>query len=249
MGMMSFMETTFDDILYGKLKMRQPLYGPRVSVDTVLLSWFVRLKQSDRVMELGTASGGISLILAKRWPNVASITAIDIQEELIGMARENAEINGLSARVTFEVGDIKNISALWPTQSFDVVVVNPPYNEIAESRVSPKRNVAISRQGIACTLEDVVRASFYLLKDRGKLYMVLKASRLSELCCLLEKNRMPLKRLKVVYPKPKAEASVILAEARRNAGKGVKVEPPLYICDESGSYTPELISAYEIGDR
>ena len=101
--MMSFMETTFDDILYGKLKMRQPLCGPRISVDTVLLAWFARLRQGDRVIELGTASGGVSLILAKRWPTVSFITGIDIQEELVKMARENAEINGLADRVTFEV--------------------------------------------------------------------------------------------------------------------------------------------------
>jgi len=247
--MMSFMETTFDDILYGKLKMRQPLCGPRISVDTVLLAWFARLRQGDRVIELGTASGGVSLILAKRWPAVSFITGIDIQEELVKMARENAEINGLADRVTFEVCDIRNITSLYPPQSFDVVVVNPPYNEIGESRASPKRGVAISRQEVVCTLEDVVRASYHLLKDRARLYMVLKAGRVSELCWLLEKTRMPLKKLKVVYPKPKVEASIILVEARRNAGRGVKVEPPLYICDESGNYTPELMSAYEIGGK
>lgn len=60
------MEITLDDILYGKLKLKQPLHGPRVSVDTVLLSWFVRLRSKDRVMELGTASGAVALILDRK---------------------------------------------------------------------------------------------------------------------------------------------------------------------------------------
>jgi len=241
-------ESTFDDILYGKLKMYQPLHGPRISVDTILLSWFAKLKNDDNVIELGTASGAVALILAKRWPNVPVIRAIDIQEDLIKMAKENAAINGLSDRVVFEVGDIRKIHALYPTQSFDVVVVNPPYNEVSGSRISPKRNLAISRQGIACTLEDVIKASFYLLKDKGRLYLILRAKRISELCYFLEKNRMPLKRLKVVYSKPGREASVVLVEARRNAGRGARIEPPVYICDELGNYTPELLSAYKIGE-
>ena len=100
-------ESTFDDILYGKLKMHQPLHGPRISVDTILLSWFAKLKNDDNVIELGTASGAVALILAKRWPHVPVIRAIDIQEDLIKMAKENAAINGLSDRVVFEVGDIR----------------------------------------------------------------------------------------------------------------------------------------------
>ena len=246
--MIPLIESTFDDILYGKLKMRQPLHGPRISVDTILLSWFVKLKNDDNVIELGTASGAVALVLAKRWPKVPLIRAIDIQEDLIKMAKENAAINVLSDRVVFEVGDIRKIHALYPTQSFDVVVVNPPYNEISGSRISPKRNLAISRQGIACTLEDVIKASFYLLKDKGRLYLILRAKRISELCYFLEKNRMPLKRLKVVYPKPGREASVVLVEARRNTGRGACIEPPVYICDEAGDYTPELLSAYKIGE-
>ena len=81
-------ESTFDDILYGKLKMHQPLHGPRISVDTILLSWFAKLKNDDNVIELGTASGAVALILAKRWPHVPVIRAIDIQEDLIKMAKE-----------------------------------------------------------------------------------------------------------------------------------------------------------------
>ncbi|WP_040348172.1 tRNA1(Val) (adenine(37)-N6)-methyltransferase [Acetomicrobium hydrogeniformans] len=243
------MEITLDDILYGKLKLKQPLHGPRVSVDTVLLSWFVRLRSKDRVMELGTASGAVALILAKRWQKVSAIKGIDIQEELIEIARENALANDLEDKVTFERGDVREISAICPPQTFDAVVVNPPYDEAFKSRTSPKEGVALAKQGIACTLEDVIRASFYLLKDRGRLYMVLRAKRTSELCYLLEKNRMPLKRLKIVYPKPKTEASVVLIEARRNAGRGLRLEPPLFICDERGDYTPELLAAYELEEN
>lgn len=138
------MEITLDDVLYGKLKLKQPLHGPRVSVDTVLLSWFVRLRSRDRVIELGTASGAVALILAKRWQKVSAIKGIDIQEELIEIARENALANGLKDRVIFERGDVREISAICSPQSFDAVVVNPPTMKLRKA--GPVRRRALPWQ-------------------------------------------------------------------------------------------------------
>ena len=240
------MTVTRDDLLYGALSLRQPAGGPRVNVDTILLAAYVRNtfpRSGGRVMELGCASGAVSLILALRFPTV-TVTGLEIQEDLAALAEENALSNGLSGRVSVVRGDLRNSGTLFPAQSFDCVAMNPPYGEPGRGRPSASRADRAARQGIWCSPGDVASAARYLLKHRGRMYVVFRAGRTAELLASLSERDVEPKRIRFVHPLPGRKASVVLVEALRGGKPGMTVEPPLFIADGRGNYTEELLSAY-----
>ena len=239
------MEVKTEELLRGALRIIQPdeKSGPRVNVDTILLANFTNPKAGERILEIGCAHGAVSLILAYRG---YCVTGIDIQESLIDMARCNAKLNGLEKKLSFDVCDIKNYKSLWPAQMFDRIVVNPPYDEESRSRKSPFEAIATSMHGTMCTLSDILEASKYLLKNKGRLNMVIRASRTGELFAKLQKYNIAPKLVRSVHPRPSSPASVVLVEAARASGSGLIVGPPLFILDENGKETADLLLAYEV---
>lgn len=232
------------DLLNGTLKLIQPEDGRglRVNVDTVLLAHFTRPKKNEKILEIGCAHGAISLILAKRG---FCVHGVDIEPHLIGLAKQNAELNGLEA--SFACFDIRRYRLLSPAQSWDRIVVNPPYNEAGNGWQSPSGPLSAALNGTCCTLEDIIAASHYLLKNRGRLDIVMRGERLGELFALLERFNTPPKKLLCVYPKPGVRAAVVLVEAMRSGRHGLSVEPPLFITGDDGAETEELKKAYVIG--
>ncbi len=243
------------DILYGALKMYQPAEGdgPRVNVDTVLLSHFARASSRARILEMGCAQGAITLILAKRRLLEAvgrgampPIEGIDIQEGLIDLAKKNAALNDLDGEVDFRVRDLRNFRADYEAGTFDAVIMNPPYDEPGRSRPSPSDAMASAMHGSDCSLSDVVAASRYLLKNGGRLFLVIRAKRTGELFALLSEANVRPKRMRAVHPKPDREASVVLVEAVRSSGEGMTVESPLFIYGADGAYTEGLLATYRL---
>lgn len=237
------LERDAEDILYGFLRMVQPQDGPRVNMDTVLLAGFACLKSGERAIELGCAHGAVSLILAKRHPG-AFVEGLDVQERLIELAHDNAHRNGLTENTAFRTADLRRVRTLYPHQSFDAVAVNPPYEDPGSGRRSESESSRVARQGELCTLDDVCAASAYLLKNRGRLYMVMRAVRLADTLSLLRRHSIEPRVLRLVHTKPGRNASVFLLEARRAGGPALTVLPPLFICDDDGAYTPELLRYY-----
>ena len=235
-----------EDLLRGELKIQQPPEneGPRVNLDTILLAHFTRPKKGERILEIGCAHGAISLILAKRGHTVEGV---DIQSHLIEMAAENAVENGLEDKVKFYTGDIRDHRTIWEAQSFDRVAVNPPYFEKKSGSVSPSTALATALNGLDCTLEGLIQACRYLLKNKGYLDIVIHAGRAGELIALLDKYNIAPKRFRSVHPKPGAEASVVLIEAVRASKHGLRIEAPLFVLDEEGKETPQLLKAYTTG--
>ena len=230
-------------ILYGFLNMIQPEDGPRVNMDTVLLAGYASLKADEHAIELGCAHGAVSLILAKRYRE-AFVEGLDVQPHLVELARENADRNGLTANTAFRAADLRDVRRLYPHQSFDAVVVNPPYEDPGFGRRSESESSRVARQGEMCTLDDVCAASAFLLKNRGRLYMVMRALRLADTLAELRSYRIEPRVVRIVHPTPAKDASVFLLEARRNGGPAMTVLPPLYIYDDRGEYTDELMSFY-----
>jgi len=239
-------ETTRDDILYGELNLLQPVEGPRVSVDTILLSAAVNLRKGEKVLELGCAHGAVLLILARKFPRAALFEGLEICKELADMAVENARSNGLEDRARFTHGDLKEIRRHYEPGSFDVVLMNPPYNDPVKSRVSPHSIKAVARHGMACTLEDVAEAANFLLKPKGRFYLVLRASRAAEALSLLRQEGLEPKRIRFVHSGPGKEASTFLLGAVKGGRGGLVVDPPLFITDEQGNYTSALLAAYRL---
>ena len=236
---------TCDDILYGRLRLLQPQNGPRVNLDTILLSDWVKFRSGHtRFIEAGCAAGAISLLLAMKFRNV-HVTGVEIQRELVDLAIVNAQNNGLTDRVKFLAGDIRD-KEIAPREYFDVLVVNPPYESQSRGRVSPEPSRSSARHELTCTPGDVGEFACRVLKSRGRIFSVFTTARLDVFVNALMKHRIRPKRIRFVYPDSGHDSGIFLLEGIKDGGEGVSVEPPLYVRDVDGNYTPEVLRAYEI---
>lgn len=199
-------DETLDDL--GSFKIIQKKNGYRFTADSVLLADFVLpLKPSDSVVDLGTGSGVIPLMLAQN-TRIQNIIGMEIQEGLAAMARRNVELNGLSSRVKIIKGDFRT-----ETGAFSVVVSNPPYTKIVSGRVSPLSEKASAKMEISCCLEELVEASRRLAAGNGRIAYIYPLSRLKEMFSVLERNNLRIARLKIVEPKRGCKVKRFLIEA------------------------------------
>ena len=201
------------------IRLYQSRKGYRFSIDSVLLSGFIRLARGvRRVVDLGAGSGVVGLILARRCPGIKELIMIEVQEDLFTLARRNIELNQLQERVTVVRADISLIhTSLYPelmTEKFDVVVTNPPFRRPHTGRISPYDERAIARHEIRLTLKDLFKTADILLKNRGRLFMIYHPYRLSELIHNMKTFSFEPKRMRFVHPDTGSEATMVLIEAR-----------------------------------
>lgn len=215
----------------------------RPGTDSFLLSSLPRLKPGLRVIDLGCGTGLLSLLLLQRQGEL-SVTGLDLQPEAVALGRRAAEANGLTGRLDFRLGDLRDIRALFPTASFDLAVCNPPYYSPRRGAVPEEGPRRAARSESSCTLEDVFRAAAYLLRWGGRLCLVQKPERLTDLLCAARANALEPKRLRFACRRAGAAASLVLLEARRGGRPGLAVEPPLVLEDGRGRPTAELDSIY-----
>lgn len=212
-------------------------------VDAVLLSGFAVVKKGENVLDLGTGTGVIPILLeAKTEGN--QFTGLEIQEESVEMARRSVRLNGLEKKIYIDHGDIKTALSQYSASSFDVITTNPPY--MAEhgglkNNYSPK---TIARHEVLCTLEDIITVSEKLLKSGGRFYMVHRPARLIDIVVLLRNHHLEPKKIRFVHSYADKEPVMLLIEAVRGGRPMVKVQPPLIIYQADGSYTEEIKRIY-----
>lgn len=168
-------------------------------MDAVLLSGFARVKRGAQVLDLGTGTGIIPILLEAK-TEAAHLTALEIQEESADMARRSVQLNGLEGKIDVVTGDIKEADQLFKAASFDVVTCNPPYMIGQHGLRNPEEPKAIARHEILCTLEDVVRNAAKLLKTGGSFFMVHRPFRLAEIITVMTQYKLEPKRMQLVYP-------------------------------------------------
>ena len=211
-------------------------------MDAVLLSGFAYAKKGDRVIDLGTGTGILPLLL---WAKTEGehFTGLEIQKESADMARRSVAGNNI-VNIEIADGDIKSVDKLFKRQSFDVVTSNPPYMINEHGITNPEAPKQIARHEILCTLEDVVKAADYLLKSNGKFFMVHRPFRLPEVFENLRKYRLEPKRMRLVYPQIDKEPNMVLVEAVKYGKPRLNVEKPLIVYDEDMKYTEEMMRDY-----
>ena len=215
----------------------------RPGTDTFLLSSLPRLKPGLRVADLGCGTGLLGLLLLQRQPELR-VTGMDIQPEAIRLAEQAAAENGLQDRLAFHAADLRNVKALFPTGSFDLAVCNPPYYPSGSGALSADGARRTARAEVSCTLEDVCAAAAYLLRWGGRLCLVHKPERLTDLLCALRGNGLEPKRLRFVCKTAGSAPSLVLAEARRGGKPSLAVEEPLILQAADGSPTAEVDAIY-----
>ena len=220
--------------------------GFRYGIDAVLLSAFARVKEGENVLDMGTGTGILPILLAAKTRG-RSFTGLEIQEKSADMARRSAAYNHLEESIRIVRGDIKEASALFGPASFDVVVSNPPYMTGSHGLVNPSEAKAIARHELLCTLEDLARETARVLTARGRFYLIHRPFRLAEIIRVLSAYRLEPKRMRLVYPFTDREPNLVLLEACKNGNARITVEKPLIVYEKPGVYTEEIREIYGDG--
>ena len=185
-------------------------------IDAVLLSGFATVKKGENVLDMGTGTGIIPILLeAKTEGN--HFTGLEIQEESVEMARRSVKLNGLSDKIDIDQGDIKDVLSMYKLASFDVITSNPPYMNDGGGLKNDFTPKAIARHEILCSLDDVIKGAAKLLKNGGRFYMVHRPHRLSDIMFKLRENKLEPKKLRFIHSYIDKEPSMVLIEAVRNS--------------------------------
>lgn len=212
-------------------------------MDAVLLSGYAKVKKGETVLDLGTGTGIIPLLLSAK-TEASHLTALEIQEESADMARRSVALNGLSEKISVVTGDIKEATKLFGKATFDVVTSNPPYMTDQHGLKNPNMPKAIARHEVLCSLEDVVREASGVLKPNGRFYMVHRPFRLVEIFEQLKKYKLEPKSMRLVHPYADKEPNMVLIECLKGGKPMIKIAPPLIVYEKSGVYTQEIYDIY-----
>lgn len=212
-------------------------------MDAVLLSHFAKVKPSEQVLDLGTGTGIIPILMEANSKG-AHFSALEIQEESADMAKRSVLMNGQQDKINIINGDIKEATKLFGMASFHVVTTNPPYMTDMHGLKNPDMPKAIARHEVLCTLEDVVREASGVLKENGRFYMVHRPFRLGEIIRVMSKYRLEPKRMRLIYPYIDKEPNMVLVEGLKGGRPRLTVEPPLIVYDRPNVYNEEIHRIY-----
>ncbi|MDD6212232.1 MAG: tRNA1(Val) (adenine(37)-N6)-methyltransferase [Clostridiales bacterium] len=212
-------------------------------MDAVLLAGFSVVKKGESVLDMGTGTGIIPILLEAKTQG-KSFIGLEIQEEMAEMAGRSVKLNQLEEKIQIVKGDIREASVLFGKSVFDVVTCNPPYMNQNHGLKNPEDAKAIARHEILCTLDDVIREASMVLKPGGRFYMVHRPHRLAEMFAKMKEYHLEPKRMKMVHPFVNEEANMVLLEAVRGGNPWMKVQAPLVVYKEPGVYTDEIYDIY-----
>lgn len=212
-------------------------------MDAVLLSDYAGVKKDSRVMDLCSGTGIIPILLEAKY-ETEYIEGLEYQSECVDMARRSIELNGLEKKIKMTTGDVRTVRESYPQGGFDYVTCNPPYMTGNHGQTNRNYGKAIARHEILCSLEDVVQAAKWLLRENGHLIMVHRPFRLAEIFYCLKENKLEPKRMRLVYPYVDKEPNMVLIEAVKGGRQRITVESPLIIYKKDGSYMDEIYKIY-----
>ena len=212
-------------------------------IDAVLLSGFAAVKKGENVLDLGTGTGIIPILLEAKTQG-RQFTGLEIQPDMADMAARSVCLNRLEEKISIVNGDIKEASAIFGGASFDVVTCNPPYMSNNHGLKNPGLPKAIARHEVLCTFEDIAREASGVLKFGGRFYMVHRPHRLLELLETMRRWKLEAKRMKFVHPFAGREANMVLIEAFKGGRPEMSIEPPVIVYKEQGVYSDEIYDIY-----
>ena len=212
-------------------------------MDAVLLTGFAGAKRGEQLLDLGTGTGIIPLLMEAKY-HYSHLTGLEIQAESADMAARSVMLNGLADKIEIVTGDIRAADRIFPSASFDCITCNPPYMIEKHGITNPDGPKAIARHEILCTFEDVAMQTAKLLKPGGHFLLVHRPFRLAEIMATLVRYKLEPKRMQMVYPYVDREPNMVLLEAVRGGKPRMTVEKPLIIFREPGVYTPEICDIY-----
>lgn len=262
-----------DDLEFNNLKIIQNKDGFCFGIDSVLISDYAKkdIKKNALGVDLGTGTGIISILLSAK-TRLSKIIGIEVQKEVADMAQRSIELNGLQNKIEIKNVNIKNIiqnidnsklekrkkqvklgniqtethkekDNIW-LEKFDFVVTNPPYKKLETGKVNESEYKYISRHEATANLEDFIKVSKYLLKDKGSFFMVHRPDRLVDIIELMRKYKLELKNIRFIYPSVDKSPNLVLIKGIKNAKPFLKIDKPLIVYNQNGEYTDEIYEIY-----
>ena len=184
----------------------------------------IEIKENERIDDL-------------EYKNLKKVTGIEVQAEIAEMAERSIKLNNLQDRFNIVNENIKNIPEILEKNSYDYIITNPPYKKINTGKTNDSKLKLISRHEVEASLEDFINVSYKMLKDKGTLFMVHRPDRLVDILYTLRKNKMEPKKIN-------KEANLVLIKAVKNGKEFLTIEKPLYVYNEDGSYTDDILKIY-----
>lgn len=242
-------ETEINTLFDGDLICNQHIDGYRFSVDSVLLAHFVSVKKNDRILDLGTGSGIISLILLYRhYGTIIECSGVELQKSLFELATTNMRKNNFDNLNTLYHCNVKDLKEHCPAGSYNTIVCNPPFFPMDSGRLSSNSEARIARHQISANIADFLFAASHAVQNRGNVYFIYPAELLGEFLTKAALYRLEAKKLRFIYSYPGSSkgAQLVLIHCSKNGGQGVKIPEPLYIYSEkNGVLSNEVTQYYE----
>lgn len=231
-----------DDLQFKNLKIIQDTDGFRFGIDSVLLSEFARdIKPNSKIVDLGTGTGIIGILLTGK-VNPRKVIGVEKQEPVANMAKRSIKLNHLENIMEIVNCDIKELKL--EKNSFDVVVTNPPYKKLGTGINAQNEKQLISRFETTANLDDWIKISSLLINTKGSFYMVYRTDRITELFNILKKYKLEIKKIRFVHSTINDQSKMVLIKAVKGGGEFLKVEKPLIIYNDDGTYTNEIMKIY-----
>ncbi|MEG0919723.1 MAG: tRNA1(Val) (adenine(37)-N6)-methyltransferase [Anaerovoracaceae bacterium] len=236
-----------DDIGFGTLRLIQNIDEFCYGVDGVILADFAaKYEKSQKekfCFDLGTGTGIIPLIISHKAKN-CRIVGVEVQDNSYELARKNIKINNLEERIDIIHSNVKDINKKLYGKA-DFVVSNPPYMENNSALKNTNEAKTIARHEVYGKLEDFIKTASNLLKDKGKLYMVHRPSRLVDLFCFAREFKLEPKLIQFVSPKQGEIPNIVLIQFVKNGGKELRYLEELKVYGTQGEYSDEIKKIYE----
>ncbi len=239
------MEVINNLLNYKNMKIVQNTDWFSFSLDSVLLANFVTFKKNSKaILDLCCGNAPIPIILSTKTKN--KIIGVELQSEIYKLGLKSVKINNLENQIELLNSDIKNLTNLYETDTFDIITCNPPFFKAGEkSKYNDNEIKSIARHEIKINIDDIFSICKKLLKNNGSIYMVHRTNRLIDIITSMKKNNIEPKKIRFIYPKKNNESNIVLIEGVKNGNFGLKILPPLYVHDEDGNYLSEIREMFE----
>ncbi|MBR6572561.1 MAG: methyltransferase [Clostridia bacterium] len=210
--------------------------------DAVLLADFAGTKRFKNHCDLGTGCGIIPLILL-RDQKTNEAYGVEISEEACFLA-EKSSTEFTKGNFKIINSDLNDLKGKIPFGEFELVTCNPPYKANGAGILSDTETDKTARHETKCSLENVIEVSSKLLRSSGSLCLCQRPERLSDMINLMRQYKVEPKRLRIVCKKAGTEPWLVLLEGKRDAKSGMRIMPPLFVYEENGEYTKEMLNIY-----
>lgn len=242
------MEVINDLLNYNNLKIVQNPNWFNFSLDSVLLANFVKVNNKQKIIDFCSGNAPVPLFLSTK--TKSKITGVELQKPVFDLAVKSIKLNKLEDQIQMINKDVKELSKLYETDTFDLITCNPPYFKYENNdNINNEEIKAIARHEIKLNLEDIFKCAKKILKNNGKIAIVHKTDRLIDIIFYMKNNNIEPKRIQFIYPFLESRSNLVIIEGAKNAKPGLIVEKSIVVHNNDGSYTDEVKNIFNGGAK